>query len=338
MDIIRIHTYGGPNVLELEQTPEPEPGPGEILIRVGSASVNWSDTMRRRNDPYPFPTPLPFTPGGEVAGVVAALGAGVEGPPLGAHVLALAGPDGSTGYAQFALADASRVVPIPPGVSEDVASTILVAGTTPLLMLSHAARLREGESVLVPAAAGGVGSYSIQLAKRLGAATVIGLASSEAKRARALDLGADHALNPGEPDWPAKVRELTGGQGVDVALEATGGSLLEDVLSVLAPFGRCVVFGYASRQPATLSSATIERLLYRPALNQTLMGFNIGAFFGLRPEVAGPAIGQLLKLVADGAVKVPVARTLPLRQAALAHELLESREVIGKIVLKPWEM
>ena len=337
MDIIRIHSHGGPDVLTLEQAPTPVPAAGQVLVRVGSASVNWSDTMRRRDDPYPFDSPLPFTPGGEVAGSVEALGDGVEGPPVGTPVLALAGPDGSTGYAQYALAHAERVVPIPDGVSEDEASTVLVAGTTALLMLRSAARLQPGESVLVPGAAGGVGSYAVQLARLHGAGTIIALASTDAKRRAALAMGADHAIDPAAGDWPDQVRELTGGTGVDVALEATGGPALDRTLMALAPFGRCVVYGFASRRPAALGPSATEALLYRPALNQTLMGFNIGAFFLLRPELAGPAVGELLGHLAARRIRVAVTRTLPLRDAAEAHRLLEARATTGKLVLKPWD-
>jgi NADPH:quinone reductase-like Zn-dependent oxidoreductase len=336
MQAIQMRDHGAPEVLELTELPVPVPGPGELRVRVTSAAVNFSDTMRRRNDPYPFPTALPFVPGGEVAGTVDALGAGVDGPPVGTRVLALAGPDGSTGYAQYALADARRVVPIPDGIDDATASTVLVAGVTPLLVLTHAARLQPGESVLVPAAAGGVGSYAVQLAEALGAGTVIALAGSEAKRAAALALGADHALDTADPAWPAAVRELTGGHGVDVALETVGGNELENTLRALAPFGRCVVIGYASREPATLGPEAIESLLYRPALNQSVTGFNIGAFFVMAPQVAGPAIGRLLGLLASGAVTVPIAHELPLARAADAHRLMESRQLQGKVVLRPW--
>jgi len=219
---ISIHQHGGPEALRLEELPTPAPGPGEIRIRVRSAAVNLSDTMRRRDDPYPFPTSLPFVPGGEVAGTVDALGDGVEGPAIGTRVPALAGPDGSTGYAQCAIAAAERVVPTPEGVDEETASTVLVAGVMPLLALSEVARLQPGESVLVPAAAGGVGSYAVQLVRRLGAATVIALAGSAAKREAALELGADQALDSTDPGWPERVRELTGGAGVDVAGAAIG--------------------------------------------------------------------------------------------------------------------
>jgi NADPH2:quinone reductase len=204
-------------------------------------------------------------------------------------------------------------------------------------MLTGAARLQQGESVLVPGAAGGVGSYAIQLARLHGAGTIIALASTEAKRSAALELGADHALDPAAADWPDRVRELTGGAGVDVALEATGGPALDRTLAALAPFGRCIVYGFASREPAALGRPATEALLYRPALNQTLMGFNIGAFFVLRPDLAGPAIGELLGHLATGRVQVPVTRTLPLRDAAEAHRLLESRATTGKLVLKPWD-
>lgn len=336
MKIIRMHRYGGPEVLTLEEADTPDPGEGQILVRVEAASVNWSDTMRRRDDVYPFPSSLPFTPGGEVAGTVEALGAGVDGPPVGTPVFALAGEDGSSGYAQFAVADATRVIPIPPGVSSEVAATMLVAGLTASLMLGQTARIQPGESVLVPGAAGGVGTYAVQIAKLLGAGTVIGLASTPARRDAALARGADHALDPADPHWSDQVRELTSGRGVDIALEATGGAVLDQSIACLAPFGRCIVYGYASRTMATLGASATETLLYRPALNQSLIGFNIGAFFGLAPEVAGPAVGQLLGWLAAGEIHVPIARTFGLADAQQAHQALESHEVEGKIVLNPW--
>ena len=332
-----MHRHGGPEVLQLEDVPVPVPGPGEILVRVTSASVNWSDTMRRRDDVYPFPSPLPFTPRREAPRTLAPLGAPVVGPPVAPPVSPPAGPARPPGPAQFAVADATRVIPIPPGVDEEVAATVLVAGVTPLLMLTHAARLLPGESVLVPAAAGGVGSYAVQLARLLGAGTVVGLASTADKRRTALALGADHALDPASPDWPSTVRDLTGGRGVDVALEATGGDMLDRTLGALAPFGRCVVYGYASRTPGRLGAAATEALLYRPALNQTLVGFNVGAFFGLAPDRAAAAVGRLLGWLAAGELTVPVTHRFALADVAKAHEVLESRAVTGKLVLKPWE-
>ena len=337
MQAIQITNYGSPDVLVYTSLPDPKPGPGQVLIRVELAAVNYSDIMRRGNIPYPFPTPLPFIPGGEVAGVIEALGEGVAEPPVGTPVFALAGDDGSTGYAQYTLAPANQVIPIPPSLSMDQASILVIAGVTAMLTLKESARLQPGESVLVQGAGGGVGSYAIQIAKILGAGTVIGAASSSDKREAALALGADSVVDYTQPDWPDRVRELTNGRGVDIILEMSGGKVFMQGLSCLAPFGRSVVYGMASWEPLQLDQETILRFFYSPALNQSLHAFNVGLWFGLQPAAAGNALQEIIGLVASGKVKVPAVQTLPLSQAAEAHRLIESRGVTGKIVLKPWE-
>lgn len=336
MEAVRAKSYGTSDVLELEEVPVPRPGPGQVLIRVESAGVNFSDVKRRRNDPYPFPTTLPYTPGGEVAGTVAELGDGVEGPPVGTPVFALAGEDGSTGYAQFAVANASGVIPTPPGIDADAASGLVIAGSTAVLILQEAARLRSGESVLVQGAAGGVGSYLVQIARILGAGTVIGAAGSPKKREAILALGADHAIDYTQAGWPDRVRELTDGRGADVLLEMAGGDSLEQGLSCLAPFGRAVVYGSSSGAPLRMGPETINALFYDPSPNQSLVAFNLGLWFGMRPEAAVGALQTLIGYVASGRVEVPVGHVLPLSRAAEAHRMLEERRTTGKIVLKPW--
>lgn len=336
MQAIRAKSFGTPDVLVIEEVPVPRPGPGQVLIRVESAGVNFSDVKRRRNDPYPFPTTLPYTPGGEVAGTVEALGEGVEGPSVGTPVFALVGEDGSTGYAQFAVANAPGVIPIPPGLSADVASGLVIAGSTAVLILKEAARLRTGETVLVQGAAGGVGSYAVQVAKLLGAGTVIGAAGSPGKREAVLALGADHAVDYTKADWPDRVLELTGGRGVDVVLEMAGGAAFERSLLCLAPFGRAVVYGSTSGEPLRMGPKTIQTLFYDPSPNQAIAAFNLGLWFGLRPEAAVGALQTLIGYVASGQVEVPIGHVLPLRRAAEAHRMLEERRTTGKIVLKPW--
>ena len=225
-----------------------------MLIKVESASVNYSDTMRRRDLPYPFPTRPPFVPGGEVAGTVHAWGPGVDGPPVGTPVFALAGADGSTGYAQYALADSSRVVPVPEGLSCDEACGLVIAGGTAMLALTVTARLSPGESVLVEGAGGAVGSFVLQLAKHLGAGTVIGAAGTAQRREAALAAGADAVVDYTADGWIEDVRELTGG-GADVVLHCSGGDRLSSALAYLAPFGRLVVIGLASGEPGVLTAS-----------------------------------------------------------------------------------
>jgi NADPH:quinone reductase len=335
MKAIRVYEFGSPDVLVYEDVPDLQAGPGQILVKVESAAVNYADVMRRSNAHYPFPTRLPFTPGSEVAGTVAALGPGVDGPPVGTPVLALVGSDGSSGYAEYALAAAPQVIPMPPTLSADEACGLVVAGGAALLALREVGRLQKGERVLVQGAAGGVGSYAIQIARLLGAGSIIGAASSPAKRQRALVLGADEVVDYTHPDWPNHVREITAGQGVDLVLEIAGGESLAQSLRCLAPFGRVVVLGAASRLPTRLDDETILRFFYDPALNQSIHVFNLGLWFGLKPQPATAALGDLLGLAASGQITAHVDHVLPLSQAAEAHRLLEQRQTTGKIVLKP---
>lgn len=334
MKAVQLEQFGGPEVLRLVDLPNPVPGPGEILIRVESAAVNWSDTMRRSRMAYPFPTPLPFVPGGEVAGTVAALGDGVDSPPVGTPVFALVGSDGRGGYAEYAVAQAPLAVPRPDGVDADAAAAIMVAGGTAMVMLRHAVRLSPGESVLVEGAAGGVGTYAVQIAKAIGAGTVLAAAGSNDRRAAVLELGADHAIDYTDPNWSDAVRHLLPG-GVDAVLQCAGAPTMSAAFGVLAPFGRMVVYGFASGEQGALSAADQHRLFYEPVLNQTVSGFNIGLWFGMRPDLAVPLLAELIGLVASGHVAPRIGAVLPLSDAAQAHRLLERRGVVGKIILKP---
>jgi len=335
MKAVQFTQYGGPDVLIYQDKAKPTPGAGEILIKGESASVNWSDVAHRSNALYPFPTPLPFIPGNEVAGIVEALGAGVAGPAVGTPVFALVG-NGSDGYAQYAVTHATQAIPIPLGVSPDVAASLPVAGTTAMLILHEVAKLQPGETVLIQGAAGGVGNYALQIAKLMGAGLIIGATSSTAKAQAIRDLGADHVVDYTQAEWPDRIRELTAGRGVDVILEMSGGPTFAQGLSCLAPFGRSIVYGTASGEPLEFDAGSILRFFYNPALNQTIHVFNLGLWFGMRPELAGKAMGDLIGAVASGQIRVNVNHILPLSQAAEAHRMIEERRTMGKIVLKPW--
>jgi len=333
MKAARVLERGGAR-FSLDDVPTPRPGPGQILVKVESAAVNFSDVKRRRGDVYPFATTFPWIPGGEIAGTVVAHGPGVETPPIGARVFGLAGLDGQGGYAQYAVAQAVTVGPIPPGLTFDGASVLLIAGTTAQLLLTQAARLAAGERVLVPSATGGVGSFLVGLARRLGAGRIVAAVHGADKVERARKLGAHDVVDTEAEDWPERVLASTG--GVDVALEASGGPELERTLRCLAPFGRLVVYGAASGRSATLGPAAMERLLYAPAANQSISGFNVGFFFQERPAVAAAALQSLVEDVLHERVRLPQIQALPLSEAAKAHRELESRATSGKLVLKPW--
>lgn len=336
MKAVQFDSFGPADVLKVREVPEPVPGPGQVQIRVESASVNFSDVMRRRNDPYPFATRLPFIPGGEVAGQVHALGEGVEGPPVGTPVFALVGGDGSTGYAQYAIAEAAQVIPIPPGMTMDQAAAIVIAGATAILTLREVARTASGETVLIQGAGGAVGGYAIQIARLLGAGRIIGVASTPERRKAGLAAGADHVVDHLVAGWAEEVLALTGGRGADVVLELSGGATFTQAWRCLAPFGRFVVLGMASGTPGSLNPDEQKSMFYDPAPNQSIHAFNVGGFFIHKPEIAVEALTTLIGWIASGQVIAQITENLPLEGAADAHTMLESRLSTGKLILKPW--
>jgi NADPH:quinone reductase-like Zn-dependent oxidoreductase len=330
MRVVRTDRVGPPEVLKVVEVPVPDPGPGQVRIRVTGAAVDYSDVMQRRGSAYPFPTTFPYVPGSEVVGEVDACGAGVEHLARGTRVVAVVGCTGDSGYADFAIAEAARAAPLPPGLDDHAAVGLLIAGTTAVLLL-EISRLAAGETILVQGAGGGVGTIALQLARHAGA-TVIAAASTDDKRSLTRRLGAHHVIDSSR-DLAEQVRALG---APDVVLEMTGGSSLEDSLSCLAPFGRVVVYG-AARAGTThrLGQPTLDRWLSDPALGQGVTAFNLGIVFGLRPALAARAMETLFGHVMSGIVTPHVGHVLPLSRAAEAHQLLEERRSIGKIVLDP---
>lgn len=326
MKAARFHKTGGPDVLVYEDVPDPIPKAGEILIRVEAVGLNYADVMRRRGDNYPEQSPPPFVLGVEVAGTVAALGEGVTVPPVGTPVLAT---PGAGGYAQYISVPAGIVVPLPPGFDPVTAAAVVTHGLTAAIALRQAARLVTGETVLIEGAAGGLGSFSIQLAKLYGAGKVIAAASSPAKRAMAERLGADSTVDYTQPGWAEKVRELTGGKGVDVVLETAGGDIVNRALDAMAPFGRMVYLGQSSGKSAQIDPWRLT------TPSHSVIGFYIAAYQS-QPDLVTSTLMEIIGLIAAGKLSVQVGTVLPLSQAAEAHRLLEFRKTTGKVVLQPW--
>lgn len=236
MKIVRFHEKGVPEVLKLEEHPIPAPGAGEALIRVEAAGVNYGDTLRRSGRHYPIPTPLPYAPGTQTIGMIERLGEGVDKALLGQRVFA-AVPGG--GYADYAIGSAATAYPCPAELPAAQAIAIMDQGATAALVLKVAGRIRAGDTVLVPAAAGGVGSLAVQLARIYGASRVIGLASTAAKRTLVVSLGADTAIDYTQDNWSQAVLDANGDKGVDLALEMTGGAVFHETLKAVKPqFGR----------------------------------------------------------------------------------------------------
>ncbi|MCA1719225.1 MAG: zinc-binding dehydrogenase [Actinobacteria bacterium] len=292
MKAIRVDEFGEPEVLEPVEVERPSPGEGEVLIETSSAGVNYADTMRRRNQ-YVEPQELPFTPGSEVAGTVAEVGDGVEDVNVGDRVVTLLG---TGGYAAYAVAPARNLIPIPGGMDFDEAAAIPLQGLTAYHVLETSGQLKEGESVLVHAAAGGVGYLAVQMAKLMGASPVIATASTQEKLDLASDLGADVLVNYTEEDWPEQVREATDGNGADVILEMVGGDFPQKNLQCLNAFGRMVVFGAASGDRGSLVPAELMKN------NHVVAGFYLPNIMA-RPELFGPSLHSAGSTFTNTAVK-----------------------------------
>ncbi len=322
MRVVRFYQYGGPEVLKVEDAPAPEPGPGEALVRVEAAGVNYADT-RRRLGAYVEPTPLPWVVGSEIAGTVAKLGPGVSGIAEGQRVMALTA---GGGYADYAVIPAQTLLPIPAQLSFTQAAALPLQGLTAYYLLTLSGRMQPGESVLVHSAAGGVGTLAVQMAKLLGAGTVIGTASTPAKLEFACSLGADVQIDYTKEDVAVKVREATNGKGADIILDGVGGEVFEQSLRCLAPFGRLIVYGLASGQPVDFNPI---RLMRR---NQSVVGFYLGQMM-TQPAQLRPAMEAIIGWLAQEKLRLMIGHVLKLEEAATAHRLLESRATTGKVVL-----
>ncbi|WP_030435896.1 quinone oxidoreductase family protein [Actinoplanes subtropicus] len=320
---VRYYEYGGPGVLTVEETSLPEPGPGQVRLRAEAIGANFVDTKIRGNAGGIFYRPLPGSPTGDVVGTIDATGPGVDPARLGERVAALVDPDA---FADYALADAAWLAPVPAGLPAGPASLLPTAGPVALRVL-RTGQVAAGETVLVHSAAGNIGGLAIQLAKLLGAGLVIATASTEEKRRHARELGADVSIDYTADDWPDQVRAAAPG-GVDVALDAVGGATLTHSIDLLAPMGRAVIYGLAGGELADLPVRSFFA-------QRTVSGFSLLAWRKARPDQARAEMAEVAEYFADGRLHMDVRATLPLTEAAKAHELLEDRSTIGRVLLAP---
>ena len=315
MRAIQITEFGGPEVLRLADLPDPEAADGEVVVRVARSGINFADTHQRRDD-YLAPAQLPLIPGGEVSGTT----------PDGTRVAALVA---GGGYAEMIAVPQAHLVPVPDAVSDDQAAALLLQGLTAWTTLRVSAHLERGESVLVHAAAGGVGTLAVQLAKRMGAGRVIGLASSAEKRELAERLGADATIDSTSDELEAAILDANEGKQVDVVLEMAGGSAFEASYAALAPFGRLITYGIASREPNSVNTGDLMRS------TRGVIGFWLVQMVAHRPELMREGIGELLGAVAAGELEVVIGEVYPLSEAGRAHEDMQARRTQGKLLLDP---
>jgi NADPH:quinone reductase len=314
MRAVQIEEFGGPEVLQVVDLPKPEPGDGEVLIEVSRAGMNFADTHQRENS-YLARYEVPLVLGGEVAGTT----------EDGRRVVALLA---NGGYAEYAVAPAASVFPIPDGVDEGAALALLIQGLTAWHLFRTSAKLGEGESVVVVSGAGGVGSLAVQLARPFGAGWVVATASSEEKRALTLSLGADAAVDPAAEDLTAALIEANAGQRVDVVLEMSGGPVFDAAAEALAPFGRIVTYGIAGREQNTVQTGRLMRK------SRAVIGFWLMHCLGRRDMMEEP-LTDLFERAARGELTPQIGETYALSDVRRAHEDMQGRRTSGKLLLDP---
>jgi NADPH:quinone reductase len=319
MKAARIHAFGGPEVVTYEDAPKPTPKANEVLFKVTSTSMNYADVQWRRGN-YIDRT-LPATLGREAAGIIETVGPGVTTLQVGQPIMARA----PGGHAEYAIAQVDNVFPCPAGLDMTQAGGIPIIFLTAYHLLQSMKRLQPGDTVLVQAAASGVGTVLVQLCKQWGFRS-IATASTEPKLELARQLGADETINYATQDFEAEVKRLTNGVGVQLALEAVGGDVTEKSMRCLAPFGYLVNYGNASNTPASLPLSSLRE-------NRAAMGFALSASVPGRDNQA--AMAELLSLITDKKVRLIVDQVLPLSEAAKAHAHLSNRGAMGKVILVP---
>jgi NADPH2:quinone reductase len=321
--VVRIDQFGGTEQLQLHTESMPSPGPAELLVRIGAVGVNFADTMVRRGE-YRRDQVLPHVPGMEAAGTVVLAGCDAIIPPGTRVALFL---ESGGGYADYAVVPESLAFAINSHLDDTTVAASFLQGVTAWYALHHYGHVQPGHKVLVTGVAGGLGSWTAQLASDAGA-EVVGLASTAAKREMALKHGCSHALDPADNELRPRLREVAP-SGFNIIVDGVGGPLFSELLPALAKSGCFVVAGSATQQPAMLD---VRHLLPR---GQSIVGFVVRNVIDLFPErEPSAALHEVLERVSNGRVSVPVT-TFPLEEAARSHLALERRTAIGKLVLTP---
>jgi NADPH:quinone reductase len=314
----RVHELGDPSkVMSLDEVDRPEPGEGQVLVKVRAAALNFPDVLMAMGT-YQEKPPLPYTPGVELCGEIEGTGQRVIGSPAG----------GPGAFAEYALMDAAAAFPVPDGMTDEKAASLYLTYQTGYVGLHRRAHLQAGETLLVHAGAGGVGTAAIQLGKAAGA-TVIATAGGARKTEVCKQLGADHVIDYTTEDFVPIVKEVTGGRGADVVYDPVGGDVFDKSRKCIAFEGRLVVVGFTSGR---IPEAPANHLLVK---NYSVVGLHWGLYRKYDPSVFTETHEQLVRLVQEGKVDPLVGEVLPLDQAPQALLKLASRDTVGKVVLVP---
>jgi NADPH2:quinone reductase len=322
MKAIRVHETGGTEKLVYEDISVPSPDPGQALVKIHSIGLNFIDVYFRSGL---YRSPLPFVPGMEAAGEIDAIGKGVTGLKPADRV-AYAGTIGA--YAEYALVPAEKLIPIPDGMDSETAAAAMLQGMTAHYLAYSSFPLRKGETILLHAAAGGVGLLLIQIARRIGV-RVIGTVSSEKKAELARNAGADHVILYTQSDFEQEVKAITSGKGVDAVFDSVGQATFEKSLNCLKRRGMMILFGQSSGPVPPMDPAILN-----PKGSLYLTRPGLGHYTATRDELLWRA-GDVLDWILDGSLKIRIDRTYPLKDAAQAHQDLEGRQTKGKVLLQP---
>lgn len=326
MRVIEVSEYGSPTVLQAVDRPQPHPSHHELRIEVVATGVNFADVMHRRGT-YPEGPATPYVPGFEVAGIVDAVGAGVERFAVGDRVVSYV-ESGTGGYAEYALSRPMHTFCVPEALPLREAVAVPIQFLTAHNCLFEWGDLDAGDRVLIHAAAGGVGTAAVQLAREAGA-DVFGTASTDTKLDRIRTLGCDHCINYEETSFVDAITHRTDGDGINLVLDGVGGDVHHNSLKVLAPFGRLVAYGVASGEGTQLNPSGLL------TKNLQVFGYHYGgALADAHDRVLGPADG-ILQHLSSGRIEAVIGDTFRLEKAAMAHRRLETRRTVGKIVLHP---
>ncbi len=324
MKAIQLTGFNGVDSLVLSDVEIPNPAKGEVLIKVEAAGINYAEVEQIQGKYLTFGKELPFTMGFEVAGTVVALGENVNGIKTGDRVTAMAI---SGGFAEYATANAGSLIPIPQSMDFAAANTIPLQGMTAYTLLKYQVIPFSPESVLIQAAAGGVGLYLLQLAKHFGIKNIIALAGNDEKTALTSKLGATVSIDYTKPGWHEKVLEATGGKGVDAVLQMSLGEVASESFKLIAPEGRIIVFG-SKNYHDTITTEQVRQLIWK---NQTLVGF---AYPALPLQKIKESLPELLEIINSGKITIVANHEYSLSQAKEAFLVLQSRRTIGKVFFK----
>ena len=327
MKSILVKERGGVDVLKVVDLPIPKIEADDILIKINSAGINFADIMQHQGR-YPLQLSLPYTPGMEMIGIVESVGSNVKNVGVGERVAAVSFTAG--GYAEYAPIDSAKIIRVPDEISDRQALALLIQGLTAYLLLNYAAKVKQDESVLVHAAAGGVGNLLVQIAKLMNTGTVFGTAGTTEKRTQIKDWGVDYAIDYNNSSWHKDILKLTNNRKVDVILDPVGESATAQNLSCLGIEGRLVNYGWLSGNCPSLTPQQCQNLLFN---NQSVSGFAVNVVMERHPQMVEAAFKQLCDWVLQGELKPVLGLAFPLEDAAQAHQAILDRKTIGKLIL-----